>query len=98
MFELGGESSISGSYCPIVLGVEFGETGTGVDHRFYREAHTGEESILLAFAIWEVGDVWVLMEPAPEPVADVLANDRESPLGSFGNDIVADDADGASRF
>lgn len=41
VFELGGESSISGAYGPIVLGIEFGETGTGVDHRFDGKAHTG---------------------------------------------------------
>jgi len=98
VFELGGESSVAGSYGPVVFRVEFGETSTGVDHRFDGKAHARQESVLLAFSIGEVGDVWVLMEPAAESVSDVFANDRKTPLGRFGDDIVTDNADGASRF
>lgn len=65
MFELGGEASVAGSYGPVVLRVEFGKPCTRIDHRFYGKAHAGEESVLLAFSVREVGDVWVLMEPAP---------------------------------
>lgn len=98
MFELGGETSVAGSHGPVVFRVEFGETSTGVDHRFDGKAHARQESVLLAFSIREVGDVRVLMKASAEPVSDVFANDRKSPFGSFGNDVISDDANGASRF
>lgn len=98
VFELGGQSSVAGSYGPVVFRVEFGETGTSIDHRFDGKAHSGQESVLLAFSIREVGDVGVLMEPSAKSMSDVFANDRKSPLGSFGDDIVTDDADRASGF
>lgn len=91
-------NQLPGSYGPVVFRVEFGETSTGVDHRFDGKAHARQESVLLAFSIWEVGDVWVLMEAAAESMSDVFANDRKTPLGRFGDDIVTDNADGASRF
>jgi len=98
VFELGGETSVPGSYGPVIFGVEFRESGTGIDHRFDGKAHACEESVLLAFSIWEVGDVRVLMEATPESVTDVFANDRKPPLGRFRDDVVTNDAYGAPRF
>lgn len=98
VLELGGEASVAGTYCPIVFCVKFRESSTGIDHRFDGKAHACKESVLLALAIWEVGDVWVLMEATPESVTDVFANYRKSPLGRFSDDVVADDAHRAARF
>lgn len=96
VFELGGELSIFGSHRPVVGSVEFGKARTDVDHRFDREAHTGEQAFLAALAIGNVRNVRVLVEPLAQPVADIFADHGEPSLGRFSNDIVADDTYGAS--
>lgn len=98
VFELGRQASVSGSDGPIVLGVKFRESSTGVNHRLDGETHSGKQSFLTALAVGNVRDVGILMKSSTETVSDVLANDRESPLIGFFNDVIPDHTHRTTRF
>ena len=88
MLPLGGETSVSGDYCPAVI--EFGNMpASGVKHRLNGEDHSRfhDHAVVLRVV---VADKRIFMEITTDAVTAVFVDDRK-PLGV--RNLFAGDAD-----
>ena len=97
MFKLGTKFSVLRSYRPAVIAVELRVARTFVDHGFDREAHPGLKAVKVGLPSWVVWDRGFLVKSLADSMADVLTNDRETPVVGFVDDCFANLCNATSR-